>query len=374
MGATERLSVAVITCWYPSSIDPVSGIFNAHDIRAIAAEHDVHVFHLVAPHLDDGERRLEADGHRVTRIPMATWNPLHIARAARTLHAALGAFDVIHTMAFPSLMPVRLLPRRLPVLHTEHWTGITRMARGVSKPGVARIAGTVLRRADALHAVSTYLGDAMTTVSGRDVTVVPNIVEVPGEIVAGSRRHPAGAGDPLRLLAVGTLSPVKDPLLSLQVIAELRRRGLPVTLDWVGDGPLRESVEAMIEELDLAGLVTLHGRMPHGATLERMAEVDAVLHTSSEETFSIVAAESLVLGRPLIIADRGGHRDFSGADAPWAALVPERTATAYADGVERALAAWDPAAAAAYGDELLARFSSAAHATAVSAQYRRITS
>lgn len=366
----RRLSIAVIACWYPSTVNPVAGIFNATDARAIAAEHDVHLFHLVAPELDDGARRLTVDGYRVTRIPMSPWNPLHVLRAARTLRPRLQDVDVIHTMAFPSLLPMWLLPRRRPVLHTEHWTGITRMGRGGSRPGVAQIAGMVLRRADRVTAVSTYLAEAITALSGRRTAVVPNIVEIPEEVVASARAHTTSAGETLRIISVGSLSPTKDPRLALETIALLRERGLPVSFAWVGDGPLRESVRADAEELGLTDVVTFHGARDHTEALTLMAGADVILHTSSEETFSLVAAEALGLGKPLVIAERGGHRDFTAV--PWVAHVGERTARRYAEGVERALEAWDPEAAAAVGEALLGRFGAEAHAALVTEHYQEL--
>lgn len=366
----RRLSVAVIACWYPSAINPVAGIFDANDARAIAAHHDVHLFHLVAPELDDGVRRLTADGYRITRIPMSPWNPVHVLRAARTLRPQLKDVDVVHTMAFPSLLPMRLLPRRRPVLHTEHWTGITRMGRGESKPGVARIAGLVLRRADRIAAVSTYLADAITLLSGRRTDVVPNIVEIPEEVVANARTHVISAQDALRVISVGALSPTKDPRLALETIALLRERGFPVTFEWVGDGPLRDIVRSDAEELGLTDVVTFHGARSHAEALALMAASDAVLHTSSEETFSLVAAEALGLGKPLVIADRGGHRDFT--DVRWVAHVGERTAWHYAEGVERAVGAWDVDAAAGAGEAILDRFGAEAHAALVTEHYQEL--
>lgn len=323
------MRVVVITCWYPNRVNPGAGIFVERDVRALARDHEVRVVHLVAPDLHDGIIRTRTDSVPVLRVPMDPWNPLSVLRAAAQLRTLTGSAEILHTMAFPSAEPVRILPRgRQPWVHTEHFTGVVSVAEQGSflRRAAARF---VLGGPDLVTAVSSYLGNAITALGRPDAEVVPNIVETEGYIPP---RRPDGA---LRLVAVGSLTEHKDPLLAVHVVAELARRGHDVHLTWYGEGPLRGATEAAASDLGVSDRVTLAGTVPPCEIAPAIGQSDALLHTSTIETFSLVAAEALAVGRPVIIQERGGHRDF--AVPPWAALVGRRTPEAFADAVEHAL-------------------------------------
>ena len=68
------------------------------------------------------------------------------------------------------------------------------------------------------------------------------------------------AGQPVRLLFVGRLVRTKgarDAIRALGLVHDL-----PAVLDVVGDGFDRAACEALVAELELAGRVTFHGRLP----------------------------------------------------------------------------------------------------------------
>ncbi|HZK05370.1 MAG TPA: glycosyltransferase [Actinomycetaceae bacterium] len=358
------MRVRVVTCWFPSRVNPGSGSFVATDAAALSRVHDVGVVHLVAPALDDGVRRDVAGGVPVIRFPMSTTSPSSIARAAVALRPLLRDADVVHTMAFPSLLPLRLLAPAAPAVHTEHWSGIPRMGTGRFGSAKRRIAGAIYRVPDVVAAVSEYLARAVAGVSGRGVEVIPNIVQSPG---LRPRRCPDGS---IRLLSIGALKAVKDPGLALATLAELRRRGHDARLTWVGDGPLAAGVADDAERLGVRAAVTLTGALPREAIRDQLDRADVLLHTSTIETFSLVAAEALGAGRPVVIQSEGGHTDF--VRPPFGRLVRERTPEAFADGVEAAVAAAANADPAEISAEITSRFSEDAFVERWTEVYERV--
>lgn len=359
------MRVVVVTCWYPSRVNPVAGLFVQRDVRALAHDHDVRVVHLVAPHLDDRVRHSRTDGVPVLRLPMNPWNPLDVARSAAQLPGLIGQADLVHSMALPSAEPLRILPRLCtPWVHTEHWSEIVRIAkrRASLRACVARV---VLAGPDRVTAVSTYLADAIVRLGRADVAVIPNIVTTQGY---QQRRDAVGS---LRLVAVGSLTDHKDPDLALRTVCELARRGHDVRLDWFGDGPLRGHVEARVLELGLHDRVHLAGAVTPARAVAAIGQADLLLHTSRMETFSLVAAEALATGRPIVIQAEGGHRDFT--VPPWTALVHMRSPEAFADAVERVLADTAPLDARDMADGIAERFSEEAFRSRWNALYEGIS-
>jgi len=318
--------IAAVTTWYPGPADPVEGLFVARHVAALRRDHDVRVLHLASRPAPDepGVRHLVVDRR----------DPRSLLRAARAVARFAAGADLLHTHAFSTLLlvpPARLpavAARRVPWLHSEHWSGVSDPVSG--GPVWARLAGArrLLDRPDAVTAVSSYLAGAVRPFRRDDrCHVVPNVVPAPAALTA----PPGGAG--LRLFAVGNLRPVKDPLLAVATVAELRRRGRDASLRWVGSGPLTAAVRQ--RAADLAVPLDLLGRLPPEEFEPEWAGCDVFLLPSQHETFCVAGAEALVHGRPAVLGDRGGTTDFRG---PGVALVGDRTPAAFADAVERVAA------------------------------------
>ena len=130
-------------------------------------------------------------------------------------------------------------------------------------------------------------------------TVIPPAVEVPPP---PPPRPAPGAGRPVRLLAVGRLIPSKNLSLLLDVLAGLR--DLAWTLDVVGDGPERASLEA--RAAGLADRVTFHG---HREDVGRFYEsADAFVFPSRLENSALVVLEAMARGLPTLAVRADGVR------------------------------------------------------------------
>lgn len=326
------MRVAVVTTWFPTPVAPTSGAFVARDARALAdAAHDVVVVHLVPPHQDAGDRTAAVGGLRVRRVPMSTTNPVSIARAARAVRPLLEGADVVHSMAFSALLPLAVRRPAAPWVHTEHWSGLTQPATLPRswRLGLPALRG-VLRGPEVVTAVCEYLARPLREVRGhrRDTRVVPCIVEVPG----GPAPRPPRTGR-LRLISVGALIDRKDPVIAVDTLAELRRRGVPAQLTWVGEGPLREAVIRRATERGLADDVRLTGTLPPPGVATELARADLFFGPTRAENFFVSAAEALLRGRPVVVGATGGHGEY--IEASVGELVDEQSPGAYADAIER---------------------------------------
>ncbi|TDD83830.1 glycosyltransferase [Actinomadura rubrisoli] len=135
---------------------------------------------------------------------------------------------------------------------------------------------------------------------------------------------------PVRLVHLGRLSVEKRPDLAIGAVAELVRRGVPVRLDVVGDGPCRPRLRAWVDRERLP--VRFHGHVGDRATVARLlARADVALATCPIESFGLAVLEALACGTPVVAADRGAAHELLAPGA--GAGVPPRAA-AFADGVQ----------------------------------------
>jgi glycogen(starch) synthase len=159
--------------------------------------------------------------------------------------------------------------------------------------------------------------------------------------------------DPPVVLLLGRLVPVKGFDVALRACATVLRELPDVTVALAGDGPERNALGALVDELGLGDAVERLGGVP-------MDEVAAVLRRATvvvvpsryEEPFGLVAVEAGLAGRPVVASRMGGLPEVV-EDGRNGLLVPPDDPDALAGAVLAVLR--DPALAARLGDEGRAR-------------------
>ena len=97
----------------------------------------------------------------------------------------------------------------------------------------------------------------------------------------------------INLIFVGTLSPGKQPLLSVKVAHELLTRGTNVKLDIYGDGVEKQRVQNYINENSLEKHITLHGNKPKEVIKEAYKMAHFLVFISRSEGWPKVVAEAM---------------------------------------------------------------------------------
>jgi glycosyltransferase involved in cell wall biosynthesis len=267
---------------FPSPVAPDFGVF----VEQIAVE-------------------LEAQGHELERavIDHRGGTPLKFVSLTARAIAAARRFrpDAVYGhFLFPAGASAALAARvggaRLVV--TAHGRDVRNIG---SMRGVASATQAVVRRADAVIAVSDYLRrelEEKLPAARSKTTVIDCGVDL--------ERFRHSDPEPLRqelgwqgegpfYLCVGTLDERKNVVCLADAFARLGRG----TLAFVGDGPLRER---------LAGRpgVLLAGRVPHDRVPDWIAAADVLCQPSLVEPFGQTVLEALATERPVVATQIGG--------------------------------------------------------------------
>jgi glycosyltransferase involved in cell wall biosynthesis len=152
--------------------------------------------------------------------------------------------------------------------------------------------------------------------------VVRNIVAAPG------RANPAAPVDRPRILAIGTLIPRKAHDVLLQAAALLAGAGKTFELWIVGGGPERSRLEALANELRVAGRVRFLGEVADAQDLLAGAHVFA--HPARSEGLSNAVLEAMAEGVPVVATPTGATVEL---------IEHERTGLLVAVGCPQSLAA-----------------------------------
>lgn len=147
-----------------------------------------------------------------------------------------------------------------------------------------------------------------------------------------------GSSGHFSVLFVGRLVEKKGVDVLLSAAAALRERGLRFFLQIIGDGPKRSDLEAKVARLELEGLVSFYGSLPHGEVLRRISEADCVVVPSvtaqnhDAEGIPVVAMEAMGSGAPVVATRHSGLPELI-EDGVTGLLVPERDPYAIADAI-----------------------------------------
>lgn len=99
----------------------------------------------------------------------------------------------------------------------------------------------------------------------------------------------------IKLLWVGRMEPIKDPILLIDILEELNTSFKDWTIDIIGHGSIFELINIRIKNLpiDIRDKIKLHGQIENQLLHGYYSESDILLITSQTENFSITALEAL---------------------------------------------------------------------------------
>lgn len=187
-----------------------------------------------------------------------------------------------------------------------------------------RLPATVVGR----HIAAQYGGE-------RPSNLVMTVSLVPAEALTRGSRQDASTG-PARLLTVSRLEVEKNPLLVVEMLAELHhRRPGGYRLTWIGRGPLEPQVRALATRLGVAELLDLSGYVAFGERLFRWyRDADVFVHVSHTEGVPQVLIEAMACGTPIVATAVGGVAGIL-EEGRAGLLVPPADRDALVEAVER---------------------------------------
>jgi glycosyltransferase involved in cell wall biosynthesis len=153
--------------------------------------------------------------------------------------------------------------------------------------------------------------------------------------------HRYGIADSAEILVwVGRLDRQKDPILLLNAMKIAVKSHPNAHLLMVGDGNLRQQVEAHIRLLELGGHISLCGAIPPPQIAEIMQVAGLFVLSSAYEGMPIVVLEALATGVPVVTTEVGEVRlvVHDGTDG---FIVADRSPDALGRGIGDALSLGD---------------------------------
>lgn len=214
----------------------------------------------------------------------------------------------VHSMLYAGAI-AKIIKKKygIPYVVTEHSSAFARCL--VSKKQI-NLALNIAKNAAARFAVSSGFCELLSKQlgeNGGEWKVLPNMVE---DAFFFESSIPPKNPDQLVFLTVCFLKANKRVDLLLRAFA-LAYEKLPTSkLKIGGDGPERKLLEELAIEIGISDRVEFLGALSRYRVIEEMKSADVFVLSSEYETFGVVVAEALALGKPVVATACGGPEDI----------------------------------------------------------------
>lgn len=312
--------------WYPYDKDPQFGVFIQKQAAAIACYHDIVVYSSHSHSSNSREKKYElefSEKNKVKEYRMYYRKSTGIFAIIQNTLSYLIAWKKAREVIWknhgkPGILHAYILLRpavlayicskvyRTPYVVSEQWSGYTN-GNFERQSFLRRWTGKfIFAQARERIAVSDFLRSSLERHGFKTpIRVIPNVIEVQGKSFKKE-------SDKIRILVVADLvDEIKNISGTIRAFASVLNKIENLTLEIIGHGPDE------IKLKELASVLRINPTAIHFSGLKSNAEVYEALHNSDFlvmnsrfETFSLICAEALSCGKPVIATRCGGPEEF----------------------------------------------------------------
>jgi glycosyltransferase involved in cell wall biosynthesis len=216
-----------------------------------------------------------------------------------------GKPDLIHTHVLFGLSLITLILSfvyNLPFIVSEHWHGFVTKKFSQQNILFQKLLHYTAKKSKALTVVSSFLKQGMIDNNFNNEILVVEKVSVSTEKIS----------DKIRLLSVADLvDEIKNISSIIEVFSEICKTNSEIEYHIIGGGQDEHLLRKQASVLGLLDKqIFFHGQRTNHFVLSFLNNCSFVVINSFIETFSVIAAESLLAGKPILCTDCGGVNDF----------------------------------------------------------------
>lgn len=163
------------------------------------------------------------------------------------------------------------------------------------KGGVVKQYQKLFTEADRILVLGPYMKNHLITLGCNENKIRIHHLGIDAGTVAFKQRQ-RKPGEPVRFMTSCSLLEKKGVGIAIRALAALKDN-YAFTLDLVGDGPLRESLQHLAVQLGVADRLTWHGYMAYAFVIEKMYQCDVLIQAS------ITTPDNRKEGTPVAIMD-----------------------------------------------------------------------
>jgi glycosyltransferase involved in cell wall biosynthesis len=310
--------VLIVSFWNPTEKHPQQGVFIKDQAAAVCSKRENVVFLQVnvlpSKHLTLRKEIIQSAFYKnrtvIINLYSIFWkfffvNPWIMARIVyRILDNSFPDIKpaLIHSnVVFPCGIVSYLISKKTgsELIISEHWSKAEKLLK---HSFYKKIALKAYLKNSAVICVSEYLAEKIAETTGhKNIIVIPNIVDTQ---IFSYKSKPEFDGKSLNCICIATWKPPKRLDLIIDSLCRfVAESGCNVYLDIVGNGIQTEALKTISPPENLH--ITRHGYLEKQEIAALLWKSHIFLHASEIETFSIVTAEALSTGTPVLVSNAG---------------------------------------------------------------------
>lgn len=311
----KKLNILFLPEWYPDKKDAQNGVFIEKHANAVAQHHNVTVIYVTGT--NEGKEKyfnqISGSNPKVIRAyyKKSAFRIFNIFRYPKAYKNAVKEisgqpFDLAHIhVTGRNFLAWKMFLKHIPCVITEHWSGFAgeQSSRTLISASATKKAFETARR---VSTVSHFLKNKLEINWGvKNIEVIPNIIE------KAPATPPGQTDKTVKIICVADLYDENKNISGVIRAIKNIKSEYPFTLTIIGDGPSREQLEKLAAEKKLLNeKIFFKGRKNNREVLEEISKSDFLVMNSRRETFSMVCAEAIYAGKPVIATRCGGPEEF----------------------------------------------------------------
>lgn len=355
-----------ITPWFPNELNHSEGVFIEDHICALAnhCENTILHVHFNASLENQVEQRNKYRFIRKKANSIINKWRFKEHGATKLIEKFIaeneGEFDLVNFyIAYPNAIKIDLLKRRFKGLKfaiTECWSAYHHNFNlPENHKGRKRIA-QIFHHNTPLAVVSTALGKDIQKFSAQTelkFTVIPNIVKL-----ESAHFKPKEKSGKTTLISINNWSKEKDPKTLVAAFDLLCEKGFEIELRLFGNTDKFEKIQHIVDSSKNKDKIILGSGLSKNEVIDELQRSDIYCQCSRYETFSIICAEAISTGTPVVASNVGGIKDF--VNEKNGVLVSQNDAESWALAIEKTIQENDHFEMHSMSREILEKFSPSA--------------
>jgi L-malate glycosyltransferase len=310
------MGVLFLTFWYPSKENPYQGIFIKNhaaaihksgvkiQVLAVDIQPSKYIFQKTIEHFKDENG---VDTHYIhIHSKLHKWIysiPFLLNKIVSKYIKKNIPTEEVNILHSNVLFPCGVVANSLlktyhwKHVHTEHWS---KMDQFIQKHPFGYLGRKTLKEADKISVVSNFLKEKAEPFiqNTSKISVIPNVIDT--SIFHWTEQTLPNSK--IVFTAVATWKSPKCPIFFVKALNEIQQKStVSLELNLIGEGPLLQEIKALPSSIKINYL----GRKNKQEIATILQQSNYFLHASTIETFSVVIAEALCSGVPVIASQVG---------------------------------------------------------------------
>ena len=297
----SKKKVLHLAKWYPNKEEPLLGIFIQKHIQSVQQYYENKVISIYETNTINSNIHRVVNYHNSTeevvffhkkgllnkiRVLYKVWKEIKKFHAHLT-HA--------HVMGWTSTLAYFISnTNQTPFLISEHWSGYRKKGYAQLKSISKILRKKSAKNANQICVVSNFLKRDMLKCGVKgNYTIIENVVD--GKALDFEKNKTFSfvfAGD--------LVQETKNVKGIIEAFSEVLRQHKDIKLDIIGDGKDLKNYKALSNKLNLKNHISFHGNRNNDYVFKTLSQSHVLILNSYFETFSIICAEALLCGIPVI--------------------------------------------------------------------------